>query len=76
MIENTKPDPEIFLLAARKLGRQPGDCLVFEDAEAGVEAALRAGMKCVGIGHDAQLQKATVVVNSVDAFDYSTLKTL
>src|SRR5688572_9683737 len=38
MIVNTKPDPEIFLLAARKLNMNPSDCLVFEDAEAGVEA--------------------------------------
>ena len=50
MIKNSKPDPEIFLLTAQKLGVAPEECMVFEDAEAGVEAALAAGMKCVGVG--------------------------
>lgn len=76
MITHTKPDPEIFLLAAGKLNIQPQDCLVFEDAEAGVEAALRAGMKCVGIGSRSQLPQATLVINAVQDFDYSTLQSL
>ena len=42
MITHSKPDPEIFLLAASKLKLQPEECLVFEDAEAGVEAAVAA----------------------------------
>jgi len=42
MITHTKPDPEIFLLAAKKLNLPPSQCLVFEDAEAGVEAAVAA----------------------------------
>ena len=56
MIVHSKPDPEIFLLAARKLNLNPADCVVFEDAEAGVEAALAAGMKCVGVGNPAKLK--------------------
>lgn len=44
-----KPDPEVFLKAARCLGLPPSSCVVFEDAEAGVEAARRAGMRCVGV---------------------------
>jgi beta-phosphoglucomutase len=76
MILNTKPDPEIFLLAAKKLNMNPSDCLVFEDAEAGVEAALRAGMKCIGIGSPNQLHRATVIVNSVNEFDFNQLKSL
>jgi beta-phosphoglucomutase family hydrolase len=44
-----KPDPEIFLLAAERLGSRPEDCVVFEDAPAGIEAARRAGMRCVVI---------------------------
>jgi beta-phosphoglucomutase len=44
-----KPDPEVFLVAARKLGVQPGRCVVFEDAVAGVEAAKAGGMKCVAV---------------------------
>lgn len=42
-----KPDPEIFLRAAERLGVAPADCVVFEDAPAGIEAARRAGMACV-----------------------------
>jgi beta-phosphoglucomutase len=44
-----KPDPEVFLLAARLLSVDPRNCLVIEDAMAGVEAARRAGMKCVAV---------------------------
>jgi len=43
----SKPDPEVFLKAAEKIGVAPQDCVVFEDAPKGVEAALNAGMDCV-----------------------------
>ncbi len=76
MITNTKPDPEIFLLAAKKLAVEPGVCLVFEDAEAGVEAAIRAGMKCVGVGSTEQLGKADLVIKRTADFDLRNLKTL
>jgi beta-phosphoglucomutase family hydrolase len=46
-VKRGKPDPEIFLLAAERLGARPADCVVFEDAPAGIEAARRAGMACV-----------------------------
>jgi len=68
MITHSKPDPEIFLLAAKKLNVAPKDCLVFEDAEAGVEAALAAGMWCVGIGSPQQLSKAHKVVARTSDF--------
>src|SRR6478736_5188457 len=58
MIVHTKPDPEIFLLAAEKLNVPPSQCLVFEDAEAGVEAAIAAGMRCIGVGSPQQLSNA------------------
>ena len=48
-VKHGKPDPEIFLLAAQRLGSRPEDCAVFEDAPAGIEAARRAGMACVVI---------------------------
>lgn len=76
MIVNSKPDPEIFLLAAEKLNTAPEACVVFEDAEAGVEAARAAGMKCVGIGSAAQLKKATRVVKSIQDFHYADLQKL
>jgi beta-phosphoglucomutase len=74
MITHSKPDPEIFLLAAKKLNVSPEDCLVFEDAEAGVEAALAAGMKCVGIGVDDQLFKANRILQKTGEFEMEMLK--
>jgi beta-phosphoglucomutase len=74
MIVNSKPDPEIFLLAAKKLGLPPGACIVFEDAEAGVEAAVKAGMKCVGVGNSAQLSKANKIVKNIGDFRYAELQ--
>jgi HAD superfamily hydrolase (TIGR01509 family) len=44
-----KPDPEAYLLTARKLGVAPADCIVFEDSHVGVVAAKRAGMFCVAV---------------------------
>ncbi len=73
MIFHSKPDPEIFLLAAKKLGIEPSSCVVFEDAEAGVEAALAAGMKCVGIGSALQLGKANFVIAKTGDFKLETL---
>ncbi len=73
MIIHSKPDPEIFLLAAKKLGVDPASCVVFEDAEAGVEAALAAGMKCVGVGSAEQLGKANLVIAKTADFKLQTL---
>jgi beta-phosphoglucomutase len=73
MIIHSKPDPEIFLLAAKKLGIEPASCVVFEDAEAGVEAALAAGMKCVGVGSTLQLGKANLVIAKTGDFNLQTL---
>ena len=44
-----KPSPQVFLLAAKKLGVEPGNCIVIEDAVAGVAAAKRAGMRCIAV---------------------------
>lgn len=46
-VENHKPNPDTFLLAAQKLGLAPQDCVVFEDTEIGRQAALAAGMDCI-----------------------------
>lgn len=73
MITHTKPDPEIFLLAAKRLGITPDKCVVFEDAEAGVEAAIAAGMKCVGVGSPEQLGKANFIVKQTADFNLSNL---
>ena len=49
-IQRSKPDPEVFLLAAERLGLSPEECIVVEDAEAGVEAARRGSMRVFAIG--------------------------
>lgn len=48
-VKNSKPDPEIFLLAAERLEADPRECLVFEDSANGINAALAAGMTCVRV---------------------------
>ena len=48
-VTRCKPDPEIYLTAAAKLGLEPSECVVFEDAEAGIESAKRAGIKVVAL---------------------------
>jgi beta-phosphoglucomutase len=74
MITHSKPHPEIFLLAAKLLAVEPRHCVVFEDAEAGVEAALAAGMKCVGVGMPEQLGKADMVITKTGEFTTTALQ--
>ena len=59
IISNSKPDPEVFLKAAEQLGIEPCECLVCEDADAGVEAALTAGMHILAVGYAKDNKKAT-----------------
>lgn len=61
-VTKAKPDPEVFLKGAEELGLAPSTCLVFEDAEAGVEAAHNAGMLAVGIGSRKRLPQADLNV--------------
>lgn len=61
-VSKAKPDPEVFLNAANELGVNPEECIVFEDAEAGVEAAINGKMHVVGIGDESTLGKAEMVV--------------
>lgn len=61
-VSKAKPNPEVFLKAAEQLGIAPSDCFVFEDAQAGVEGAKRAGMRVVGIGEPTVLNQAEIVV--------------
>ncbi len=75
-----KPDPEVFLTAASRLGVAPAHCLVLEDAVAGVEAAKAGGMKCVAVrfvGHhpEVKLRQAGAdrVVESLKEIGYSDI---
>ncbi len=70
----TKPDPEVFLLAAKGLKTNPENCIVFEDAEAGVEAALNAGMYCIGIGTSDVLGKAHKVIPGLYEMNIEKMK--
>ncbi|MGN0337960.1 MAG: beta-phosphoglucomutase [Lachnospiraceae bacterium] len=58
-IVNSKPDPEVFLKAAEFVSENPKDCLVVEDALAGIEAAVRGGFKSAGLGEAATHEKVT-----------------
>jgi beta-phosphoglucomutase len=63
-VQKSKPDPEVFLKGAEALGVSPENCIVFEDASAGIEAAKRAGMKAIGIGDPSILGEADQVISS------------
>ena len=73
-VTKAKPDPEVFLVGAKLLGIDPTNCLVFEDAEAGVEAAKRAGMKVIGIGDQEILGLADWVVPNLENMTVSCIQ--
>lgn len=72
-ISRSKPDPEVFLLAGSLLGLAPENCLVVEDADAGVEAALAGGMRVLGVGGAAKNPKATFAAESLAQLDITTV---
>lgn len=72
-VSKAKPDPEVFLRAAEELSINPDHCVVFEDAEAGIEAALNAGMKTIGIGTPVSLAKANKCVPNLAGATVSLL---
>ena len=63
-VSTAKPDPEVFLIAAKKLGVPPEDCIVIEDAQAGIEAANKAGMTSIGIGDATILHEADFMLSN------------
>jgi beta-phosphoglucomutase-like phosphatase (HAD superfamily) len=73
-VSEGKPDPEVFLCAARRIGCSPGRCVVFEDAPVGIAAARNGGMKVVGVAttHASyELSDADVVVQRLDEFRWT-----
>jgi len=73
-VSRSKPDPEVFLKGARELNLLPNECIVFEDAQSGVEAALSAGMYCIGIGTKDILKKANLVLPGFSGMTFDKLK--
>ncbi len=78
-VSESKPSPQIYLMAAQKLGAEPRNCIVFEDAIAGVSGAKRAGMFCVAVTTSNprnSLQEADLVVDSLAELTVSSLENL
>ncbi len=78
-VKEGKPNPQGFLLAAQKLGVEPENCIVVEDAIAGVAAAKRAGMHCLAITTThprTSLRKADLVVDTLEAVSVNDLEGL
>jgi beta-phosphoglucomutase len=79
-VRHGKPDPEVFLLAAQRLGLPPGRCVVIEDAPVGIAAAAAAGMACVGLASTGRtrevLSAAQLVVDSLSALSPEVLRRL
>ncbi len=73
-ISKAKPSPEVFLLCARDLQVDPKDCVVFEDAKAGIEAAKNGGMFSIGVGSSSILGEADFVISSFDEMNINRLQ--
>jgi beta-phosphoglucomutase len=76
IVKKAKPDPEVFIKAAEMIGIIPEKCVVFEDAVAGVKAALNAHMMCIGVGSCAILKEAHFVISGLDKINLTKLKTI
>lgn len=78
-VQNGKPAPDVFLLAAEKLGLPPSDCLVIEDAHVGIEAAHRAGIKVLAVATThplEELSRADAAVSSLAGITPAFLQTI
>ena len=75
-VKNKKPDPELFLLAAERIGIEPANCVVIEDAPNGVQAAKAAGTKCIAVTNStnaANLSEADLVCDSLEQVHLETI---
>jgi beta-phosphoglucomutase len=75
-VHHGKPDPEVYLIAASRLGAPPARSIVVEDAAAGVEGARRAGMRSIGISRNGKHLPADIVVRSLELLDPNAFETL
>jgi beta-phosphoglucomutase len=76
IVTASKPDPQVFLKGAEMLHTPPGQCVVFEDAIAGIEAAKAGGMKVIGIGSPENLSGADLVIAGLHEMNTELLKKL
>ncbi|MBW9151531.1 beta-phosphoglucomutase [Clostridium estertheticum] len=72
-VSSAKPNPEVFLNGALALEVLPCQCIVFEDAQAGIDAAINAGMYCIGIGSKNILKKANLVLSGFSDMTFDKL---
>lgn len=75
-VQRGKPDPQVFLTGAARLGTPPARCIVVEDAPAGLEAARRAGMRCIGVLGSHPALSADRVVARLDELPLDTFDQL
>src|SRR6266481_8518105 len=75
-VRRGKPDPEVYLTAASRVGVSPHSCVVVEDAAAGVEGAHSAGMRSIGVSRNGKRLPADMVVQSLDLLDSEAFETL
>ena len=75
-VRRGKPDPEVYLTAASRVGVSPHSCVVVEDAAAGVEGARSAGMPSIGVSRNGKKLSADLVVQSLDLLDSEAFETL
>lgn len=75
-VTNAKPDPEVFLIAAKLLGAKPENAIVFEDSVAGIQAANIGKMTSIGIGDEKTLHEAAYVFEDFTHIEYSFIEGL
>jgi HAD superfamily hydrolase (TIGR01509 family) len=78
-VKKKKPDPELFLTAARRMDLAPARCVVFEDAPSGVQAAKAAGTRCIAVTNTVaakELSTADCVCDSLERVDLATVRSL
>lgn len=72
-VSKAKPDPEVFLKGAQELGVEPESCIVFEDAQAGIEAAKNGNMLCVGVGSPENLSGYDYLISGFEGITFDFL---
>jgi len=75
-VRRGKPDPEVYLTAAARVGASPDRCIVVEDAVAGIQGARSAGMKSIGVSHNGKQLPGDIVVQSLDLLDSNAFDSL